>query len=71
MYKCLYREAVPSGLARSKLIQEIRKCCLFVPLQFTIEGILGSQRPAKDDSEAREEAEKPVSYMPVVKSECM
>jgi hypothetical protein len=38
---------------------------LVYPLQFTVKGILGSQRPAKDDSEAREEAGKIVSYMPV------
>lgn len=38
------------------------------PLQSTVEGILGSEGPAEDDSEAREEAETALVDMILAKS---
>jgi hypothetical protein len=49
-----------SGTVRSCSFEadlEDQRMLLVYPLQFTVKGILGSQRPAKDDSEAREEEE--------------
>lgn len=42
-----------------------QRMLLVYPLQFTVKGILGSPRPAKDDSEAGEEAERIVSHLQV------